>query len=195
MKSHSAILEKTHAFKKTTSPAVKLVQSHSFSAVIRPAARPCVSLSAEREKRGSASYLEEACLEHEWRCHGSAVTWTAGTWKFTSKSREEFKESRNHNKPGWQHTTATPTFGEIHRRCCVSYVLTQGVLWNTQCVMMGTYFSLLYSEPCLGTHSLISLIFAAIDPTGNNTWESHDNRFESCCEWMFAWAKWCEQYT
>lgn len=78
MKSHSAILEKTHTFKKNIT-GTQVSSVALFSTVILPAVRPCVSLSAEREKRGSASYLEEACLEHEWRCHGSAVTWTAGT--------------------------------------------------------------------------------------------------------------------
>lgn len=79
-----------------------------FSTAILAAVRPCVTLSveelfSEEEKHDSASYLEEVCLKHECGCHGSAVTWTAGTWKFASSSIEEFIQKRHHNKQGWQH--------------------------------------------------------------------------------------------
>lgn len=166
MKSHSALLQK-----HMTSLAVKLVQSYSFRLSSSPQyihVSLCQWMSRSVRgggKRDSASYLEEVGLKHECGCHGSAVAWTAGVWKFASGSGEKFKQSRHQNKQGWQRTTVTPILGEMHSGRCQLHTEARCYFSHHKHTAYNDVY-LRCSKPCLGTYSFI---LAAIDPAGKRT--------------------------
>lgn len=149
------------------------------------------AILSDETKCDSVSSLDAIYLKHECGCHGSTATWTAGTWKCASSSKEGLKLSTlHHNKYSWQHMTLTPVLGESPSGwCCQLHTKA----WcdvrhhkHTVYILMWVHNVVhwLWSKPCLGTHSLI---LTAIDPAGRKTedLDLHDN----CCNWIYSLCK------